>query len=118
MPDTKDHVLAMFDSYNETAQEALDAIDAGEEYEGQDPSDFLDEWPLSLDTSIIVDIMLGVGGPTAYIHCEVSKGNYGTLEIDRATFIASWGGDKRETPLSMGDALYAVANRYIEAMEA
>jgi hypothetical protein len=114
---TRDDVMAMYTSYEATAQAALDAERAGEEYEEQDPSDFLNEWALSLDTSIVVDVMLTVGGPTAYIHCECSKGSYG-LEIDRATFIAQWGSDRKETHLDSSDALWQVAERYLESMEA
>jgi hypothetical protein len=111
--------MDMFNSYQETAQGALDAIDAEAEYEGyDDASEFLDNWALSLDTSIVVDVMLTVGGPTAYIHCECSRDGYGSLGIDRATFIASWGSDSKETRLDSSDALYQVAERYIESMEA
>jgi hypothetical protein len=116
---TKDEVLGMFDSYNETATSALEAERTGDEYDGYDyASEFLDNWALSLDKSIIVDVMLTVGGPTAYIHCEVSSDGYGTLEVDRATFIASWGSDRRETPLSPSDGLWQVAERYVSGMEA
>lgn len=119
MSNTKDQVMSMFEALEATAAEALEAADNGSEYDGyEDGSEFLDNWALSLDTSIVVDVMLTVGGPTAYIHCECSKGSYGTLEVDRATFIASWGSDSKETRLDSSDALYRVAERYIETMEA
>jgi hypothetical protein len=115
---TRDEVMAMYTSYEETAQQALDAERAGEEYEEQDPTDFLNEWALSLDASIVVDVMLTVGGPTAYVHCECSKDSSGSLGFDRATFIAAWGSDSKETRLDSSDALWQVAERYIEGMEA
>lgn len=115
---TRDEVMDMYRSYEETAAAALEAGRNDEEYEDHESGwDFLDNWALSLDTSIVVDVMLTVGGPTAYIHCECSKSRYG-LEIDRATFIAQWGSDRKETRLSNSDALWQVAERYIEGMEA
>jgi len=118
MSSTKDQVMEMFAGYSETASEALEAADNQEEYEEQDAYEFLDNWALSLDTSVVVDVMLTVGGPTAYIHCECSKDSYGSLGIDRATFIASWGSDSKETRLSSSDALWRVAEYYLEGMEA
>lgn len=116
---TRDEVNEMFASYEETANGALQAAEADEEYEDHESGwDFLDNWALSLDRSVIVDVMLTVGGPTAYIHCECSADSCGTLGIDRATFIAQWGSDTKETRLSSSDALYRVAERYVESMEA
>jgi hypothetical protein len=113
---TSDYVADMYRSYSETAEQVMEAVDNDEEYEEQDARDWLNEWALSLDTSIVVDVMLGVGGPTAYIHCECSKARFG-LEIDRASFIAVWGSERRETRLDSSDALWRVAESYIEGMD-
>jgi len=110
--------MDMYRSYAETARQALDAESAGEEYEEQDPSEFLNDWALSVDTKVLVTVWLTLGGPNVYIDCECSKDNYGQLGIDRATFVAAWGSDRKETRLDSSDALYAVAERYIEGMEA
>lgn len=119
MSSTKDEVMNMFHSYEETANGALEAERNGTEFEEyEDASEFLDNWPLSLDTSITVKVWLTFGGPNAYIECQCSKGSYGTLELDSATFIAAWGSNSKETLLDSTDALWQVAERYIESMEA
>jgi hypothetical protein len=96
----------------------LDAEREGVEWEGGDASDAISEYPLAVEVKTIVEIQISTGGPAEWIVCEVSRANYGGYELDRATFHAAWGSDSRETRLDSTDALYQLAERYLEGLEA
>lgn len=119
MSETQEQLNGMFASMEESVQAMLDAETAGEEYEGQDPTDALYEFGYGATKKILVTLTLAGGGPSAWIDCECSKDEHGNLELDSATYHATWWGntpDRRE--LDSSDALYQWAERMIEGMEA
>lgn len=117
MSTTTDYVNRSFESYNATASAMLDAEREGQavDYEGQDATDAIYEWPLSLDVKIHVEISLTLGGPNVWVDAEVSKASFG-WELDSAVFHAAWGSDIVERTLNSGDGLWTLAERYIETL--
>ncbi len=116
---TQDQLNNMFSSIEEGMQAILDAEEAGEEIDGQDATEALHEFGYGVDRKILVTITLAGGGPSAWIECECSAADHGLLEMDSATFHATWWGntpDVRE--LDSSDALYQYAERIVEGMEA
>jgi hypothetical protein len=119
MSETQDQLNSMFSDMEETMQTILDAEQAGEEYEGQDPSDALHEFGYGVTKKTLVTLTLAGGGPSAWLDCECSADDHGNLELDSVTYHATWWGntpDVRE--LDSSDALYQYAERIIEGMEA
>jgi acetylornithine deacetylase/succinyl-diaminopimelate desuccinylase-like protein len=59
-------------STKELLEEVWTAIDAGEEYEGSDAQEYLDEWPLEVvwEKGEEFAVVLGTGGP----HIEITGG--------------------------------------------
>jgi len=106
-----------FTSRENDARDMLTASSDGAEYEGQDADDAISELPLAIDTRVHIVITLSMGGPSEQIDCEVSRGQFGEWELDRATFTVSWGFDSRTQRLYETDALYTLAERYIEGVE-
>lgn len=117
MTSTSQMIQEMYKSYTETAEAALAAESAGEEYEEQPADEWITDWALSVDKKTIVDIALTLGGPNVFIRCVCSPGQHYGLELDSATFIAAWGSDTKETRLDSSDALWQVAERYIDCMD-
>jgi hypothetical protein len=104
----------------ETPEEYAEAVEVlgGDEWMDTDAaSEAIWEFPLAIDRKILVTITLGTGGPSDWIDAECSDYN-GSLGIDSATYYASWGSDRREVRLSPSDALWQLAERYIESLEA
>lgn len=98
-------------------QEALEALQ-GDDFMDEDAAqEALDQFPLAIDRKILVRVQLGFGGPSDWIDAECSAYD-GSLGIDSATHYAVWGSDSKETRLSSSDALWKLAERYIEGMEA
>lgn len=117
MSSTTDYINNSYQSRTDTVAKAYRKAEKGKLMEGQDPQEFLDELPLAVDTKIVVSIVLSTGGPHEEIECEVSKSRrFAGYELDRATFGAYWGGEKRETRLSEGEPLYRFAESIIENM--
>lgn len=113
---TADYINGAFESYNATAGAMLDAEREGVECEDGDPSEAIDNYALSIDTRIHVEISLTLGGPNVWIDAEVSKSASGwSYELADATFHAAWGGDRVKRTLSTSDPLYTLAERYIES---
>lgn len=109
MNSPEDYVNNARNSREEDAQAMLDAVDAGEEYEGQDADEAIDELPLSVELEHHVVIVLSTGGP----HEEIDVTIYGDGTIKEAKFGAYWGNNRKETRLHEGDALWTLAERYV-----
>lgn len=99
------------DTLAETLSEVVAAIESGEEYEGQDAREYLDEMPLEFvsEKGEPFSILLTCGGPTAEI---VWSGRSGP---DHARLESYWGGDKG---YRSSGAIRYVANYFSELMEA
>ena len=110
MNSPEDYVNNARNSREEAAQAMLDAADAGEEYEEQDADEAIDELPLEVRAERHVVIVLSTGGP----HEEIDATLYDDGTLKSATFGAYWGSDKKETQLRESDALWRLAERYVE----
>lgn len=117
MSSSEDYVKQVFASRSATAEAMLKANADGAEYEEQDAYGALAEFPLAVQRRTLVTITLGVGGPGDWIDAVCVK-NGNALEVQSATYTAQWGSDKKETILRPSDALWRLAEFYIEAMEA
>lgn len=117
MDSSADYVNEVFKSRSETAAEMLAAEEAGEEYEDQDASDAIWDFPLAIDRKVFVRITIGFGGPTDWIDA-VCTSDGGMLGLESATYTAAWGSDRKVTELHRSDALWKLAERYVESMEA
>lgn len=106
--DTREYVSNARQSREEDARRMLDALEAGEEFEGQDADEALDELPLSVEVVRHVVIVLSTGGPHEEIDAVVDGDT-----MMRAHFRAGWGSDSRETRLTPNDALWTLAERYV-----
>lgn len=111
MSSTQDYVTGAFRSRNEDARVLLDAQTAGEPVDGyDDASDAIAELPLSIETERHVIILLSTGGPAEWIDVEL----YSNGEIRSAEFVAVWGSDRRATRIDETDALWTLAEQYVE----
>lgn len=116
---TQERLNSMFSDMEESMQAILDAEAANEEIDGQDASDALYNYSYGVSRKILVTITLAGGGPSAWIECECSADEYSGLELDSATFHATWWNNTPDVRrLSESDALYQYAERIIESMEA
>jgi len=114
---TADYVNTIQASRETYAAKLLRKESKGKMIDGQDPTEAIWEMPLAIDTKILVTITFGTGGPSDWIDAECSKDSYGTLGIDRATFHAVWGSSSKETCLDSSDALWQIAERYVESID-
>lgn len=98
------------DQLAETLSEVVAAIEADEEYEGQDAREYLDEMPLELvnEPGEPFSVLLTFGGPNASI---VWSGRSGP---DYARLETAWG---RDNGYRSSDAIRYVANYFSELME-
>lgn len=116
---TQEQLNSMFAGMEESMQAILDAEAASEEIDGQDATGALYEFGYGVDRKILVTITLAGGGPSAWIECECSMGRHSELELDSATFHATWWGNTPDVRrLDSSDALYQYAERIIETMGA
>ena len=117
MNSTAEHVADSFNSRSADAKRMLDLRDSDNEQTQEDAQEALDNFPLSIDRKVLVTITLGYGGPSDWIDavCTVERG---TLELESATYTAVWGTDEDTTKLQDTDALWQLAEHYIETMEA
>jgi hypothetical protein len=79
---TRDMCVQQAASTKRLLEEVWAAIDAGEEYEGQDAREYLDEWPLEVvwEVGEPFAVVLGTGGP----HVEITGGGRsGASQPDR-----------------------------------
>jgi acetylornithine deacetylase/succinyl-diaminopimelate desuccinylase-like protein len=85
---TRDMCYEQAQSTKQLLEEVWEAIDAGEEYEGQDAREYLDEWPLEVvwEKGEPFAVVLGTGGP----HVEITGGG----RQGAYTLWVYWGGDK------------------------
>lgn len=119
MNSTAEHVNNSYTSRTETARNLLAAygdFNAPEEVREQAQEE-LDLLPLSVDRKVLVTITLGYGGPSDWIDAVCSTDG-GRLELDTASYTAVWGTDEKTTALQPSDALWMLAEHYIEGMEA
>jgi len=112
MSSTEDYVTGAFRSRNEDARVLLDAQTAGEPVDGyDDASDAIAELPLGIDTERHVIITLSTGGPGEWIDVELDMAG----DIQSAEFVAVWGSDRRVTRIDETDALWTLAEQYVES---
>ena len=113
MDSTKDYVAGAFRSRNEDARVLLDASYAGSSVDGYDDAETaIDELPLSVEVERHVIIMLSVGGPAEWIDAEL----YEAGDIKSAEFVAVWGSERRATRIDETDALWTLAEQYVEGI--
>lgn len=117
MSDTADYVENTFKSRSEAAAAMLEAYRNEGEYDGQDAGDALAEYPLAIDRKVLITITIGIGGPGDWIDAVCTDYD-GALGIDSATHTAAWGSDRKVTTLHPSDALWQLAEHYVESMEA
>ena len=109
---TKDYVTGAFRSRNDDLTAMLAAEAAGDEYEGDDPTERMEELPLSVELIRHVEILLSTGGPAEWIDAELEADG----SIRSAEFVAVWGSDRRVTRIDETDALWALAEQYVEGI--
>src|SRR5665647_3145968 len=113
MDSTKDYVTGAFRSRNDDARVLLDAQIAGKPVDGYDDAqDAIDELPLSIEVHRHVEILLSVGGPAEWIDAEL----YTDGSIRSAEFVAVWGSDRRSSRIDETDALWTLAEQYVEGI--
>lgn len=106
--ETREMLTKTLESVRETLGEVWEAIDAGEEYEGQDAREYLDEmvletvWELGEPFAVV----LGTGGPHYEITGGGREGGY--------TLWGYWGGEK--TAVS-GEAVTRTGEYFREYVE-
>lgn len=90
MSERENLALSQAEAWRETLAELWQAIDSGEEYEGQDPNEYLSEIPLEIvwETGEPFAVVLGTGGP----HTEITGG--GRWSGSGYTLECYWGGDR------------------------
>ena len=96
------------DSTRELLEELWEAIDAGEEYEGQPALEYLDELPLEVvwETGEPFAVVLGTGGP----HVEITGGGReGAYNLH-----VYWGGEEGR---QSGSAVTRTGEYFRELME-
>lgn len=98
------------DQLAETLAEVVAAIEAGEDYEGQDAREYLDEMPLELvaEKGEPFSVLLTLGGPNAEIAWSGRSGP------NSAMLHAVWGIDRGS---KSSPAIRYVANYFSELME-
>jgi len=103
----RDEVYGYALSLRETLAEVWDAIDAGEDYEGEDASEYLAEMPLEIvwEHGEPFSVLLTFGGPTAEITGGGRSGGY--------VLTVSWG----ETVELRGDAITRTGEHFRELVE-
>ena len=108
MTQTQNHAAEYADSMVETLTEIWDAIDADEEYEGQDAREYLDEMPLEIvwQAGSPFEVLLTFGGPNAWIEQDARYEDV-TLEV-------AWGGDRATR---RGEAIRRTADYFRELAE-
>jgi hypothetical protein len=72
----------------------------------------LDDMPLSVEVKRVIEVTLGVGGPSDWIEAELDSDG----DVTSATYYAVWGGERRETRLNSDDALWQVAEHFAEGI--
>lgn len=117
MNSTAEHVNESYNSRSNDARDMLAAYETGDSWEGYDAGDSLSDLPLSIERKVLVTITLGTGGPSDWIDAVCSTFE-GELGIESATYTAVWGSDRKVTELRSSDALWKLAEYYIEGMEA
>ncbi len=113
MSTADDYISNARASREEDVRALLDAEAADERTtDGEDPSDALDALPLEVAIEKHIVIVLSTGGPHEEIDAVVDDHGY----VMSAAFRAVWGGDRVETPIREGDALWTLAQRFAELM--
>ena len=113
MDSTKDYVTGAFRSRNEDARVLLDAVTTGERGTDRDDAEAeIAELPLSIEVHRHVEILLSVGGPAEWIDAEL----YTDGSIRSAEFVAVWGSDRRSSRIDETDALWTLAEQYVEGI--
>jgi hypothetical protein len=118
---TQERVETMFASMEAHTQTILDrekaAEESGEEDAREQAIEELYNMGYGEERKVLVTLTLAGGGPSAWIEAVCNADN-GYLELEEATYIATWGGPKVTTELREGMALYTYTERMIEGMEA
>src|SRR5665647_3142828 len=113
MDSTKDYVTGAFRSRNDDARVLLDAQTAGSPVDGyDDATDAISELPLSIEVHRHVEILLSTGGPAEWIDAELESDG----SIRSAEFVAVWGSDRRASRIDETDALWTLAEWYVESI--
>lgn len=118
---TSDYVNTVHASRSATVTELLEQLDKGgdfpegHEYEGADAYTVLAEFPLSIERKELIEITLGVGGPSDWMEATCTRNRYG-LEVESVTYYATWGSDKFTRELSNWEPLYMLAEFYVEGL--
>lgn len=114
-------VEKMFASMEAHTQEILDREKTAEEESDESAREEAIEELYSMgygeERKVLVTFTLAGGGPSAWIDA-VCTSERGYLELESATYTATWGGPAVVTNLYEGMALYTYAERMTEAMEA
>lgn len=106
------YVARAQDSREADMVEMLDKRNAGEEYDGGDPQEALDNLALSAEVVRTVKIVLSTGGPHEELRAAVDADGY----VTGVTFLAVWGSDRRESTVYDDSALYRYAVEVVEGM--
>ena len=113
MNSTEDYVTGAFRSRSEDARALLDAQRAGTPVDGyDDATDAIAELPLSIEVHRHVEILLSTGGPAEWIDAELEADG----SIRSAEFVAVWGSDRRVSRIDESDALWTLAEWYVEGI--
>lgn len=86
------HAEEYAESLRDSITDVMDAVREGREIDGQDPHEYLDEWPLEIVRQVgrPFEIVLTVGGPDARVVCDLDAEGYrwGSAKVE-----VHWGGD-------------------------
>lgn len=109
----REYLTAAYASREDDARGMLDALDAGEEYDGQDASDALAEYPLDVNLELGApgEVLLSTGGPSEWLEVECRS-----LEVSEVTFRAAWGSESVRRHVPEHSPLHRLASYYLEPL--
>jgi hypothetical protein len=110
MDSTEEYVTGAFRSREDDISAMFAAEKASREVEDGDPTEVMEELPLSVELKRHVEILLSTGGPAEWIDAEL----YADGSIASAEFVVVWGSDRRVTVLRDSDALWRFAERFTD----
>lgn len=108
-----EYVAGAFKSRTADATVMLEAFEDAEDMTGADEAlTAIEEYPLEITVVRHVEILLSTGGPGEWIDVELDADG----SIARGTFVAVWGSERSEYVLNEDDALWTLAQRYVDAV--
>lgn len=105
---TAEYVRTVINARRQTIERLFDLENDGrEDPEYGDPTEALDEMPLSIETRKVVEVTFGIGGPADWLTIELDANG----DVESVYFEAAWGSDSYRASVGRSDALWTYAER-------